>query len=434
MDKEEYLKILLKQIQNKTARKMVEKEISAHIDDQAEAYVIGGLDESEAVLCAVKDMGDPKTVGKDLNQLHKPETPWTMLFLMVIVTFVSIFTQYMLIFGFNGCLGLDSVKSVEPLYIKWICILIFGIMFMFAAFFTNYSKLEKHIKLLGVIVLALNVFFSYVIRLSIDQSVILLLYAPVYGGIVYSYRGSEKAALCKIYIWMIVPFLLFSPVANPIYLIFLFVSEAVVLSYAISINVIEFADSKMKIISRVIMVIPILIYFAYLFFPMGSAMMENARNTFGLNNIDCQMYAIKDMWSSAEVFRGNNNLYLDRLLNLGANSFMDYALVGLAMRFGKLTALLLFVIIALTVPLSANMIIKQKNALGSLVGIGIISVISVMLISGLLMNMGIIPISTLGIPYISYGGLAVIINYIYAGIIMSVYRYQKIIVPDKEIA
>ena len=59
MNRTEYLNSLAEQIRNKHAKELVLAEITAHIEDQREAYLLEGMDEEKAEEMAVKEMGNP---------------------------------------------------------------------------------------------------------------------------------------------------------------------------------------------------------------------------------------------------------------------------------------------------------------------------------------------------------------------------------------
>ncbi len=70
MKMEEYLDELKGQIRDKYAKEFVTDEVRAHIEDQSEAYEEDGLSYEDAVSKAVAEMGDPVSVGVDLDRIH----------------------------------------------------------------------------------------------------------------------------------------------------------------------------------------------------------------------------------------------------------------------------------------------------------------------------------------------------------------------------
>ena len=69
MSIEEYLDELKEQIRDRSAKEFVSDEIRDHIEEQADAYMSEGMSREEALSEAVKDMGDPVSVGADLDKI-----------------------------------------------------------------------------------------------------------------------------------------------------------------------------------------------------------------------------------------------------------------------------------------------------------------------------------------------------------------------------
>ena len=80
----DYLTAVGAQIRWRRARAPLLRELSDHITDQAADYRADGLEEAAALDRAVAEMGDPETVGRDLDRLHRPKTagvwPWPSFF------------------------------------------------------------------------------------------------------------------------------------------------------------------------------------------------------------------------------------------------------------------------------------------------------------------------------------------------------------------
>lgn len=68
----DYISVVLGKINNKNHRKLISKELQAHIDDRVEYYIGAGYDEETARTKANDDMGeDAETVGQQLNFIHQ---------------------------------------------------------------------------------------------------------------------------------------------------------------------------------------------------------------------------------------------------------------------------------------------------------------------------------------------------------------------------
>lgn len=75
MKKSEYIEKVLEQVRCKSVHEPLKRELEAHIDDQAEAFISVGLPEDEAEEEAVKTMGDAAETGVGLDAVHRPRFP-----------------------------------------------------------------------------------------------------------------------------------------------------------------------------------------------------------------------------------------------------------------------------------------------------------------------------------------------------------------------
>ena len=76
MDAKEFLESVCKEIKYKPAKKVIYKELEAHIEDVKAENMSKGILEGQAEENAVKQMGNPQQIGKNLNKIHKPRLEW----------------------------------------------------------------------------------------------------------------------------------------------------------------------------------------------------------------------------------------------------------------------------------------------------------------------------------------------------------------------
>ena len=66
---EAYIQEVQNNIRWKRARKIATQDLEQHIQDQFDAYVNQGMDSDPALEEAIKSMGDPQKIGKELGQV-----------------------------------------------------------------------------------------------------------------------------------------------------------------------------------------------------------------------------------------------------------------------------------------------------------------------------------------------------------------------------
>ena len=210
---EKYLKIVLEQIRCKKARPYIRQELQDHIEDQIEANISAGLNRTDAEKEAVKDMGDPVEAGLSLDRIHKPQIAWKLLLIISMISVIGILIHMAIDLYVTG-----DGTAMTPRYAFHV---ITGIVVMMILYFLDYTLLARFSKIIAAILIAMcfsTLLFGNVINgmhyfissglfggFQIPIQALMLLYIPIYGGILYKYRGTGYTGLVKSLLWMIIP-------------------------------------------------------------------------------------------------------------------------------------------------------------------------------------------------------------------------------------
>ena len=73
----------------------------------------------------------------------------------------------------------------------------------------------------------------------------------------------------------------------------------------------------------------------------------------------------------------------------------------------------------------------QKNQLGMIMGTGCVVVLFTQFIGYVVENLGYFPLSNNYCPFLTAGGSGIMISYIMFGILLSIYRYQNVLVETE---
>ena len=92
----EYLDAAAGQIRWRRARGAAVRELSAHLEDQRDAFEAEGRPPEEAERLAVEEMGDPVSVGAELDRLHRPRPQWGMLAVTLALLLAGSYLRYAL--------------------------------------------------------------------------------------------------------------------------------------------------------------------------------------------------------------------------------------------------------------------------------------------------------------------------------------------------
>jgi len=137
MNRTEYLKSLTEQIRNKNAKTLVLEEITAHIEDQKQAYLLDGMGEDEAEEMAVKEMGNPVDTGVQLDKIHRPKTDVWMLAAMLVLTLIGIVMQSIICLQYNDLSVIQNTYHTRTIYYNLI-----GLLVMAIVYFADYRLLK----------------------------------------------------------------------------------------------------------------------------------------------------------------------------------------------------------------------------------------------------------------------------------------------------
>ena len=107
-------------------------------------------------------------------------------------------------------------------------------------------------------------------------------------------------------------------------------------------------------------------------------------------------------------------------------SATDFMFVNVSAVLGRAAALLIVaaaVVFIIRIFMSA---FKIKNRYGFALSVCACTMLAVQFVIGILVNLGLIPVVSAGIPFISYGGTGYVTNMILTGIILSVWRRNSV--------
>ena len=91
--KKAYLQEVTDQIRNRRGKRLAEEELCGHIEDQTEAYIRDGMTPEAAEAEAVRQMGDPVSVGLELDHLYRPKPDWKLMALTVVLLLLGLLVQ-----------------------------------------------------------------------------------------------------------------------------------------------------------------------------------------------------------------------------------------------------------------------------------------------------------------------------------------------------
>ena len=423
-NREEFITLLSDQIRCRRAREDVIREIEEHISDQAQEYEAEGMAPEEALAEAVEQMGDPVSVGIELDRIHRPRMDWGMTVMAVLFSLGGLAVQ---------C-AIGNVTVGSTAFERQCLFMGIGFCLMIGICFLDYSFIGKYAKPLFVLY-AVGAFF-YMMQFSgtvngTHRGAILPMYlfVPLYAGILYQYRKTGYAGLMKSIAFLIPPIWLtwfgipslptavqlflicggmlllavakgwFSVKRKQTFLALLIVGFLLPLAGAVAGFVFWLADyQKMRIIA----------------FLNRGAFADGAGYYYR---------QIEDVLRQVDWIGGIENAE-ETLVGFFRG---DMSLLSLVALYGTLVGFLVVFAIAAMVIHAFLVALKQKNQLGLMIGMGCALVLGVQTVIGTAVNFGCLPVSTVTIPFLTGGGTAAIVYSILIGLLLSVSRNRDVL-------
>lgn len=408
MDKKEYLEILAEQIRYKKALPMIEKELEDHMEDQKKDFLASGMTEKEAEAAAVMEMGDPVAVGVDMDRIHRPKMAWGLILLTGALYLAGMIFRYLL-YDRSG-LGIYIANS-------WVYYVL-AFVVMIGVCYVDYSRIGEKARELTVglfLILMAGIWFGGTVvngsfgwisvggMMILNVRVLVYLFLPLYGAILYRYRGQGYEVIWKAAAWML-PAVVVVFYANSLMLALLLCVFSMVIFLLLYAGMVwKFGAVYQK--ERLQMLLP----------PYGeeiSAVMEPLRSAAANSHM---------VGSSAQAMKGLE-MYGDR----------DFLFTYILSFCGILTAVLFISLIAVLLFYLLKHTLRQRKQAGRIMGLGCTVVLVGRLVIYLLGNLGLQPYGDGYCPFLSTGGSSAVVTGILLGLLFSIYRYQNIAKEPKK--
>lgn len=418
---EEYLNTVTEQMRCKKAREGVAEELRTHILCQAQEYEKFGLSEEEALEKAVRGMGDPVETGVSMDRIHRPQMAWDILILIGIISILSIMFQAVI--GNYGDGNGSEYLTGHVVYT--VC----GYILMLAVYRLDYSFIGKHSKLIAAGMLLLIIGAG---AASVSVSALMYLYLPLFGAVLYQYKGEGYGILWKAALWSVVPlvFVFKQPAFSTAVL--LGVSLAAVFSVAVWKKWYHIDRKRVLTGLWAGMVLLPGLCLGILQMAGRIELYQAARIRAFLNLDVSDDYVIKIIRTVLEEssFLGRNQEGLKLVNEKLPELYSDNIFVGIVAAYGIFAGILILVLLAGVVIKAFRVSFRQRNQLGMIMGFSCGMVFGLQIVTNIMVNMGLLPRTATLLPFFSSGGGTILVSYILLGLTLSVYRYKNIL-PEK---
>lgn len=417
---------------------MIAEEIGSHIEDQSEAYEQQGLSHEEALSLAVKDMGDPVDTGVSLDRIHRPQMAWGMLFLIGIISLVSFLVQLLIA-------KQNTAAPVTFAIYRQLIILGIGVAFMILTYFIDYSRIGRYARIAGAvfcIFIFVNGMFTgmeingakryfSVLGIPISITMLLYLYVPMYGAMLYQYRGKGYRAVGKGILWLILPVLLELRIPSLSQALNIFIILAVLLTIAV-IKGWYIVNKKLVLCLGWGLALSAPIAILIIAFSRNQTVLAAYQAARIRTLVDPSSSEAGYMVTTVRQFIRSSKLIGMSDATIKTQDYLpsvnvDFVLTHVISYYGILAASAIVLLLIVLIRKIFKISLSQKNQLGMIMGFGCGLAYSIQAITYILQNIGFWPTTEVFLPLFSYGGTGTIVSYILLGILLSIYRYQNIL-------
>lgn len=411
-----FLSEVTNHIRSKEAKKFIASELEFHLEQVKKEWMGKGVSEAEAEEKAVSQMGSPSKLGHEMNKLHKPKIDWWLISLLAITMALS----FLPLISLSEELG-DNFMAKKAIHV------LFGVIIVVVMMFIDYRKFEKKgwvFYSIGVLYLFLlltvpNTFINGVPYFMIGPFQIESYFALPFFFLAWaSFFNNPKIKLWQHFILFALPLLLLMAVPN-LAVSFIYIVMVFVMMWWSAIS------RKAAAIITLTSVIAAGVFGSLAWFTvkeyqlariLGFLDPEKYPSTWGYTYLQLKERLATAGWFGSAA--KSETLPFEHT---------DYAFVNLTYHYGYLFAIGLFVILSLFAARIVMISLQINSRFGHLLLVGGVTLFLVQFIYNVGMLVGLLPLTSMSLPFISYGFIPMIFNAFIMGVVLSVYRRKDLI-------
>ena len=429
---EEFLSKVTSKVKSKEAHNMIKKELIHHLQELSQSYKKRGFSKEDAEEKAIQEMGNPFTIGERLNPLHKPKMDWVLIVLFVLFAGISFLPLVGGIPEFS--LSGTYFMGRQTIWYTLAILVIIGFLFF------DYQKLKNgwiyfyaigllihiYLHLFGIMTTGAKKWVSLP-GLMVDGTMMsLFFFFLAWAGIfnkINEFRSWKKQGLLFVLFW--IPISLYMMVPDFMVSIIYFFCILGMFAFArihkkLAVNLI-----LTNLLAGIIFII--MFYMtsrqSYLLTRLSAFINPTADS----NGAGYMYKAVRNVLSEAGWF--GNGLSNELNFQLLPESHTDFAFPFLVYSLGWAFGFVLCLILLIFISRISKNAFKTQDLYGRLIVIGGATLFAVPTTWNILMSFGVVPIMGISLPFISYGGSAILFYAAVLGLILNVYRRKDLVEP-----
>lgn len=435
-----FLDEVCKQIKYKKIHKEISTEIQDHINQLMEEYKEYGMSEEEAVEKAVKQMGSPVEIGKELHKTHRPKTEWSIVILLVAMVLIG--GGVLVSIANDGAAFLPIGRFIFT-YIIYVTL---GIAACVGFYFFDITKLERY----SLIIFAVTLIFLFEsTRLSYrinnlpyiriggflnfrPVTLVMPFFIVSFAGLLNRWMTGSIINLLKLlFLGMMV---VLGCILQPSFADAMLIGCSFLVMITLAVTSNKFKGNKMIFLSSIYGSVVLgagLILLKIIVVPYRLARLLVFLNP----KLDPHGYGyvnslLAKILHGAKLIGKGDSFYLN-MNGKGVPVYLaglrsEYIFTYIISTFGWLAGIFLVTVLTLMIMRMFNATKNIHNIYGKYVASSIVTVYSIEVILSTLMSIGMFPGLGISLPFISYGGVEFIINMSLLGVLLGIYRRKDL--------
>ncbi|WP_026326422.1 FtsW/RodA/SpoVE family cell cycle protein [Paenibacillus ginsengihumi] len=422
---QDYIRDVGRQIKARELRKEITQEIAGHLDDLMDRGRQQGHDDDAAARFAIAQMGDAAAVAQGLNRVHKPRVPWGMLCCLALLAAIALIAMYAVQLSYDA-----GSRGAGRLFFKHAVFTTAGIMAFFIISRLPYRKLIHFSWMLyiGTLALVLATYFwgvqlngtrthFHLGTLLVDaQAISPYLFIISAAGMLYWHKDKAgwRTAALHTAMFSAVPMLYYMAVSS-LHDLLVFAAAYALLMYVSRMGWRWLAPHAL---------LSACLLGGYGFSRDGQRRLTGFLYPHEDPRGAGYMYLqVKDAIQSAGWLGRGFDSIVEKLPYVQADAIFTYIVYSFGWLAGLLVAgIVLFFLLQLLQSAAA-----VRDPYGKMLIAGLASLLAVQFIWCIGMSLGLLPISASRLPFISYGGSSLLVQWAAAGLIYGVYRRKDMI-------
>lgn len=417
----EFLNQVCSQVRAKRMHSDIRDELKSHIEARMEDLLQEGYSEDMSAEVAVKEMGAPFQIGNILDKAHRPVTDWKLILLIFIFAAMGLF----------AALNVQAMAPASPFFsdllMRQSFYTLVGLLFFLCFYFIHYSFFKSYSQLIFTSTLFLMAFaigfglqvngmrgylaFGFHSFNIMYISVPLLLFGL--AGMKPTREWSKREALSQVIYRGVIPTALYVTSS----------SAASLMLYLLGFLVLTWTTRKSLQQFATLALMPFFAAASYLYFHTDDMIARLQDHLNPLRDSALITSNTIEAVRSAGWFGHGFAAVNTSLPNIYNDSIIPYLIYC----FGWSFALFLGLFVSFLLHRMWALQKSIRDPYGSLIIILIVFYFGTRLVWPILAAFGFLPLISVTIPFIGYGGTAQILDFAAIGLLLSVYRSKNMI-------